>query len=324
MSRSGDVFISYSRHDEDLARALKDRLRDAGISCFMDTAQIRAGDKWRHEISTALDTCHVLVAVCTTRSMASHEVTAEWAYAAGRGTAVIPVVYEAGIDLPAGLDIFHRLDFTDATRRQWDQLISRVMLERARNPVTGGVIRKAGIESIFFGRRELGSRISVSRILAEAAESSDLIVVGRSLESWSREFREVRHLCNLRNIRARFALVDPHLPREQWMIPSDYAQVDLEPSIDKLRRMAPLPTTSRGTFDLYVLPNAPLLSFTAFADALGPCGIVEFGAGLHFDERMGMLLRPGSQDTQDLLGALRTTFEQMLLERQPIFSLGHR
>ncbi len=322
IERPGDIFISYSRKDEDIARALKDRLNDAGIVGYMDTAGIKAGDNWRSKIADALDSCVLLVVVCTSHSVASHEITAEWAYAAGRGVTVIPVLYEAGLPLPAGLDAFDRLDFTDPVHRQWDRLVSRIVQAQVESPATGGVIRRAGVESVFFGRQELIRRLSVPQILARIAESSELTVVGRSLESWSREFREIHHLCDRRHLRARFALVDPALPREQWMVPADYAQLDLEPSIDKLRRMPPLSADSRGSFDLYLLPNSPLLSFTGFEDISNRCGILEIGANLHFNERISLILRSGHRGVPDLLGSLITTCDEILRNRTPVFSLG--
>ncbi|WML80916.1 toll/interleukin-1 receptor domain-containing protein [Streptomyces sp. VNUA74] len=318
----GNIFISYSRKDEDIARALKDRLSDVGIACYMDTARIMAGDNWRNKTADALDSCTLLVVVCTSNSIASHEVTAEWAYAAGRGITVIPVLYQAGLLLPAGLDALDRLDFIDPLRRQWDRLISRIVQAQVENLATGGLIRRAGVESILFGRNELIQRLSVPQILARVVDFSELTVVGRSLESWSREFREVQNACDRRNIRARFALVDPALRREKWMIPSDYAQVDLKPSIDKLRRMPPLSADSRGSLELYLLPNSTLLSFTGFEDISSRCGILEMGANLHFDERISLILRPGYQGTPDLLGSMSTTFDEMLRERTPIFTLG--
>lgn len=320
--RTGNVFISYSRKDEDLARSLKDRLNDADITSYMDTAGIKAGDNWRLKITDALDSCVLLVVVCTSHSVASHEVTAEWAYAVGRGVVVVPVVYEAGLDLPAGLDAVDRLDFTDPAHRQWDRLIARILRAQEANPATGGVIRRAGFESICFGRQELIHRLSIPQILARVAESSELTVVGRSLEGWSREFREIHHLCERKHLRARFALVDPALPREQWMVPTDYAQLDLEPSIDKFRRMPALSADSRGSFDLYLLPNSPLFAFTGFEDAKDRCGILEIGANLHFEERVAFVLRPGFAGAPDLLGSVETTCAEMFQGRTPHFSLG--
>lgn len=321
-SPSQTVFISYARRDEDLARALKDRLHDASIVSFMDTSRIRAGDDWRDKVVRALDSSSLVVVVCTKNSVTSHEVTAEWAYAAGRGLSVIPVVYEAGLELPAGLDAFDRLDFVDPVYRQWDRLASRVLEIQADSPVTQSVIRSLGIEHIFMGRHGLINRFSVLQILAKTVNDSELLVVGRSLEAWAREFREIYASCERKNLRVRMALVDPALPAADWMIPTDYAAVDLSASIEKFKRMPVLSGECQGTFDLYFLPNSPLLSFICYQDTIGKCGVFDISANLPFDDRCAFILRAGSRDSDGLLGSMLSVCNDMLNTREPAFSLG--
>lgn len=261
-SKGRTVFISYSRRDEDVARALRDRLGDASIDCFIDTSKVRTGDDWRGKISRALDDSMLVVVVCTKNSVDSHEVTSEWAYAAGRGLTIVPVIYEPGLSLPAGLEAFDRLDFVDPAHRQWDRLVSRILEIQQENPATAGVIKKLGIESVFPDRHGLISRFSVPQILSKIADDSELLVIGRSLEGWAREFQAIHNVCETKNIRARMGLVNPHLDSSEWMIPTDYAVVDLKASIEKFKRMPPLSATSNGSFNLYYLPNSPLMSFT--------------------------------------------------------------
>ncbi|MET7749229.1 toll/interleukin-1 receptor domain-containing protein [Micromonospora sp. NPDC005367] len=321
---TGQVFVSYSRDDEDLARALRDRLHDASIDCFIDSSRIRAGDHWRSAIVSALHESAAVVVVCTNRSVQSHEVTFEWSYASGLRLPVIPVIYEPSLALPAGLDGLARLDFVDPRGRQWDRLVSRILEARAENNATVAHLVRLGISNVFSDRQELFRRFTVSQVLDRIATSSDLLVVGRSLEAWAREFRGVWTACETRSIRARFALVDPALPKDSWMTPSAYATLDVQPSVEKFRLMPHLSAQAEGSFELYFLPNAPLFSFTYYQDLIGPCGILEIGAGLPFEKRHSFILRATDSSQASLLESILATCESMLTERVPAFTLESR
>ncbi|MFK4104534.1 toll/interleukin-1 receptor domain-containing protein [Streptomyces sp. NPDC019531] len=315
------MFVSYSRDDEDIARALRDRLSDASIPCFIDSSTIKAGDNWRNEIVAAIHRAAALVVICTSRSVQSHEVTFEWAYALGLQIPVIPVVYERALEFPAGLGGLDRLDFVDARSRQWDRLISRIQGARAEIPATGAHLQKLGVSNIFSGRTQLFKMYTVSQILDRITDSSELLVVGRSLEAWAREFRGIWTVCEEKAVRARFGLVDPSLAASDWLTPSAYATVDVGPSVEKLRLMPPLSPSSGGSFDLYFLPNSPLLSFTYYKDSAGPCGVLEIGAGLSFDQRYSFILRNSGNESGGWIDSIYYTCDSMFRDRSPEFSL---
>jgi hypothetical protein len=311
------AFVSYAREDEDLARALRDRVGESSIECFIDTSAIRAGDDWRAKVKVALHDSYVVIVLCTASSARSHEVTFEWAYAMGQGLAVIPVVYESNLSLPAGLHSLDRLDFIDPAHRQWDRLIARVLQIRAENPATIGTLRHLGIEKIFAGRSQLIARFTVPQILEKIVDSSELLVVGRSLEGWAREFRGVQLACENKSIRVRMAIVDPELAGQDWMIPVDYAILDLQASIEKFRKIRDL---TGGSFELFVLPNAPLFSLTVYRDQAGPCGVLEIGANLSFDDRFAFVLRPPADGSTNLLNSIYSIYDSMLTMREPILA----
>ncbi|WP_410644250.1 toll/interleukin-1 receptor domain-containing protein [Amycolatopsis sp. lyj-346] len=315
------VFVSYARSDEDIARALKDRLSERNISCFMDTAEIQTGDYWRSKVRKALDSSFILIVVLTSRSVISHEVTFEWAYAMGEGVPVIPVVYEPGLVLPAGLDAVDRLDFVDPLSRQWDRLASRITQEISDNTANIGTLRRFGLRNLVSGRVQLSQKYTVSNILSLAVEGSELLVVGRSLEGWSREFQGIRNACSRKSLRVRMALVDENLDPPSWMIPSDYSFLDLRASVEKFRLMEPIERESEGSFELYTLPNSPLFAFTAFRGADGECGILEVGASLGFDDRRALILGEGEDVEASLLKSLKKVYERIVSERDPIFTL---
>lgn len=307
------VFISYAREDEDLARSLRDRLSHAGISCFMDTGAINAGDEWRRILTTALDSASLVVVICTGRSVSSVEVTFEWSYALALGVPVVPVLYETGLNLPGGLAPLDRLSFVDTAHRPWDRLISRAADVVNTGRLTLGQLRRLGIERVTTGRTNI-ARQGVCDLLDRTLPDTDMLVVGRSLESWAREFKAVQDCINRKRVRARFALVAPDTAAADWLVPADYAHLDVVAAIEKFRKISVLPAGG-GTFELYFLPNAPTFSFVHLHDTRGAYGLLEFGAGLSFDERFAMDLRSGDGD--GILASVFKVHDAMLSSRRP-------
>ena len=58
-----DIFVSYSRADEQCARYLCQSLNNLGASVFIDTSEIEVGMAWLRRIGTILDRCTVVAAL---------------------------------------------------------------------------------------------------------------------------------------------------------------------------------------------------------------------------------------------------------------------
>ncbi len=63
MASPADVFISYSRDDQDRVHELASRLRAAGVSVWIDQGGIDGATLWGEEIVNALDQAKVLLLV---------------------------------------------------------------------------------------------------------------------------------------------------------------------------------------------------------------------------------------------------------------------
>ena len=314
------AFISYAREDEDLARALRDRLTEVNIPCFIDTGYISPGDEWRSMTVNALNQASVVLVVCTKRSMNSQEVTFEWTYAFALGVPVLPVIYERGLKLHGALVGLDRLNFVDPASRQWERLISMADEVRNQYRLSLGRIRRLGIERVLAGRAEITTGRDVDQLLYRAVDESDLLVVGRSLESWARHFQAIQDRIDRHHIRIRAAVTDPSLKPESWMVPSDYAQLDLAAAIEKFRKLVAPPASSRGSFQLFYLPSSPIFSFVHLYDSKGEFGLLEFGASLTFEERFAIELRAGEVDS--LLAATFKVHDAMLRSRDPVISIS--
>ena len=63
------VFISYARDDAEAAGRLYHDLRKLGLQPWLDRESLRAGEKWRPAISTAIEGSRFFVALISSRSV---------------------------------------------------------------------------------------------------------------------------------------------------------------------------------------------------------------------------------------------------------------
>jgi hypothetical protein len=123
------IFLSYSSHDRDRAKALFQQLEDAGVPLWADF-RLDVGKNWRREATQALEGADALIVLVSPASLASDEVTREWSSALDRGLPVVPALIGSTefSDLPAPLS------------RQWgvklgdDWSASVCSIARALNP----------------------------------------------------------------------------------------------------------------------------------------------------------------------------------------------
>ncbi len=73
---SSDVFLSYSKRDEALARALVDTMQQAGVSVWWDT-KLLPGENWERSIREALEGAKIVVVLISEHSLESKWVQAE-------------------------------------------------------------------------------------------------------------------------------------------------------------------------------------------------------------------------------------------------------
>ncbi|RMG78647.1 MAG: toll/interleukin-1 receptor domain-containing protein, partial [Chloroflexi bacterium] len=87
-----DVFVSYSRKNREFVHQLKDRLERNGLSCWLDTDEMKGDEKWRRQILEALSRVRHLLLVLSPHSLESDVVEWEWKNARYMGVCVQPVV----------------------------------------------------------------------------------------------------------------------------------------------------------------------------------------------------------------------------------------
>lgn len=92
-SAKSPIFISYSRQDQAYVRKLNDAFKENGLSVWLDE-RIDYGAAWQKAIADHLRACGVFVRVMTPRSLDSHWVQCELAFALDLKKPIFPLLLE--------------------------------------------------------------------------------------------------------------------------------------------------------------------------------------------------------------------------------------
>ncbi|MGQ9889614.1 MAG: HEAT repeat domain-containing protein [Aggregatilineales bacterium] len=128
------VYISRACADSDFARAAAARLSAAGL-----TARLGEDDQsWSETTDRAIREAFALITIVTPDARACEQMTYEWAFAAGAGVPVVPLVLRPA-PLPPRLSALRCFDFTDHSAQPWGALLSYLRrIEQQR--IAGSVV----------------------------------------------------------------------------------------------------------------------------------------------------------------------------------------
>ena len=113
------IFISHSHDDADFAELLQYKLRDSGISCWIDSENLRIGQEWREAIDDGIKNSVATIAIMTPEARKSEYVTYEWAFAWGKDKKIFPILLKQR-PLHPRLESLQYLDFTNRNSRPWN------------------------------------------------------------------------------------------------------------------------------------------------------------------------------------------------------------
>jgi hypothetical protein len=120
-----NVFLSYSTKDHYFAELASIKLAEASVNLWRDQGQLRSGTDWRQGIERGISDCLAVLVALSTNSAESSYVTYEWAYALGKGKAIIPLKLNECPVHPK-LETIQYLDFSVPGALPWASLIERV------------------------------------------------------------------------------------------------------------------------------------------------------------------------------------------------------
>ena len=89
-----EVFISYSSADRERIQDLVTRLRQAGVTVWIDEVGIEGAAMWSQEIVSAINNCNILILAISTNSAQSKNVVRELALASEDDKTILPVFIE--------------------------------------------------------------------------------------------------------------------------------------------------------------------------------------------------------------------------------------
>lgn len=75
------VFITHAAKDAVLARRLKDRLQEAGLTSWLEEDEIGPGDNWAKQIGEALESADAMIVLLSPGAAASDNVKRDVQYA---------------------------------------------------------------------------------------------------------------------------------------------------------------------------------------------------------------------------------------------------
>lgn len=90
-----DIFISYSRHDQEFVRRLATDLNAQVAGVWFDQSTIQLGQKWRDEIMDGIRECKSFILVLSPDSIESKYVQEEVNKALELGKTIFPVIYRS-------------------------------------------------------------------------------------------------------------------------------------------------------------------------------------------------------------------------------------
>lgn len=143
-----DIFISYSRPDEAVARRYADRFIEAGMDVWWDS-HLRSGEEWDRVIEDALRSAHAVVVLWSPDAVNSRWVRAEATVAQRQGSLVPAII--SPCDLPIVFEMTHTSDLShwqgNSDDGRWQSFLSDVIakVEQAGGHVQRPSANKASV-----------------------------------------------------------------------------------------------------------------------------------------------------------------------------------
>ncbi len=108
---SDQIFISYSRRDQEFVFKLATDLEARGGRVWLDQADIQGGTQWRQSIANGIEQSGAFLLVISPDSICSEFVQLELEIAEQQGKPIFPLIYRRA-SLPENLSRFQFIDFT--------------------------------------------------------------------------------------------------------------------------------------------------------------------------------------------------------------------
>jgi hypothetical protein len=140
---SDDIFISYSRKDQEFVRRLASDLNEKVAGVWFDQSDIQAGQRWRDEIEQGIRGCKVVILVLSPDSAASRYVQMEINLALEKRKRILPILYRP-VKLAGSLkDLVDETQFIDLRRGSYADNFQTLV----GGLVDAGAVRQTGAQT---------------------------------------------------------------------------------------------------------------------------------------------------------------------------------
>ncbi len=147
---SDDIFISYSRRDQEFVRQLASDLNTKVAGVWFDQSDIQVGQLWRQQIEQGVRDCKAVILVLSPDSAASQYVQMEINLALEKKKTIIPILYRQ-VNLTGSLkELVRETQYIDLRRGSYadnfqvlvDGLIAAGATRQAQNAAARPFLRK--------------------------------------------------------------------------------------------------------------------------------------------------------------------------------------
>lgn len=180
-TRSRLVFLCHSSPDKDVVREIYKRLRESGVSPWLDEEDLEAGQDWEYEIRSAVKRAAVVI-VCLSRNSLSREgfvhreikLALDVADEKPEGTVfIIPVRLEE-CSVPERLQRWHRVDYFDPNG--FEKLLRSLKAQEHRRQEQSGPVYVDRIDRGVDGSLQTGTNAPVTVPQYQAASTRKAFV----------------------------------------------------------------------------------------------------------------------------------------------------
>lgn len=132
-----DVFISYSTKDEELAQFVRNHLDSGGLSVFLASISLNAGERWTPKIIEELRGSEWVCLLASKDALASPNVQMEAGAAIFANKKLVPIMWNvAPAGLPRWISDYQGIVLNDATMEklglQVAQLASKIKADKTK------------------------------------------------------------------------------------------------------------------------------------------------------------------------------------------------
>lgn len=140
-----DVFISYSVKDEELAQFVRSHLATQGLSVFLASISLTAGERWTPQIIEQLRASEWVILLASKNALESANVQLEVGGAIFGKKKLVPIMWDVQPnDLPRWISDFQGLVLTGATMEninlQVAQLAASIKESKAKGQLVAGAV----------------------------------------------------------------------------------------------------------------------------------------------------------------------------------------